>query len=314
MLLAAVAAVLSSSLAGCGRSTVGKVNGRKISRQEYHTRLERMPLGRGDQQVEAGMVVLGELIDEELWLRLAEKEKVAPTDSQVEKRYKEMQKLPWFTARLKAFGITKEQAKDLLRVEQAKFNLQTRGVKVPDKDVTDFYERQKKTQFTIPEHAEVAAIFCEAKETLDRVMSLLEQGVEFGVVARQWSSDTESKKRDGRLARAIYRGDTQVPKEVQDEVLRTKRGQYTTPMRDANGYVIFQVLNHRKQRTQKHAEVKYAIWEGLMGDKGAKKWNMEEEFTKFREKADIKVGIDRYKERLLPEAEEEEKKEEQPKK
>ncbi len=179
------AAMVAIFLTGCGKNTVAKVNGRKISRQEYYNRLERMPMGSQESQVEAGIIVMRDLINEELLLRLAEKEKCPPTDAQVNERYAQMQKQPQFQARIKQAGLTKDQAKDLVRILQAHFNLLTRGINIPEKDVKAYYDQYRDTQFTVPENADVAAIFCEKQADATKAMQLLKQGVDFSTVARQ---------------------------------------------------------------------------------------------------------------------------------
>jgi foldase protein PrsA len=300
LVLILAAAVVSTFLTGCGKSTVAKVNGRKISRQEYYNRLERTPMGNQNQQVEAGMVVLRDLINEELLLRMAEKEKVAPTDQQVNERYAEMQKQPQFAARIKESGLTKDQAKDLIRILQAHFNLQTRGITVPDKDVKAFYEKFKKTQFTVPENADVAAIFCESKADADKAMAMLKKGVEFATVAAQLSSEPNSKERGGRLLRPVYMNDPYLPEAVWKKVLSTKKGEYTEPISDKTGNAIFKVIRHNPAKTQKYDEVRFFIWDGMMREKGQQKWNVDADLNKFRETAEIKIMIDRYAEKLLP--------------
>lgn len=301
IVLILAAAVVAIFLTGCGNSTVAKVDGRKISRQEYYNRLERMPMPtQQNVPVEAGMMVLRDLINEELLLKLAEKEKVAPTDAQVNERYAEMQKQPQFQQKMKESGLTKDQAKDLVRILQAHFNLVTRGITVPDKEVKEFYDKNKKIHFTVPENAEVRAIFCESKADADKAMAMLKKNVEFATVASQLSSDPVSKERGGRLARPVYKNDPQLPEAVWKKVLATEKGKNTGPISDTSGNAIFEVIRHNKEKTQKFEEVKFMIWENLMREKGMRKWDVDTELAKFRETAEIKIMIDRYKEQLLP--------------
>ncbi|MBP6965443.1 MAG: peptidyl-prolyl cis-trans isomerase [Armatimonadetes bacterium] len=300
VLMAMAALVAASFLAGCGKSSVAKVNGRKISRQEYYDRLERMPMGNPPMQVEAGVVVLRDLINEELLIRLAEKEKVPPTNAQVDERYKQMEKQPQFMAKMKESGLTKDQAKDLVRILQAHFNLMTRGIKVTDEEVKKYYEANKDKQFTIPENAEVAAIFCENKATADKAMNLLKQNVDFATVAKQLSSDPNSKDRGGRLGRPVYVNDQGLPEAVWKKVLATKKGAYTEPIADQTGFVIFKVIRQNPKKVQKFEEVKFLLWDGMMREKGGQKWNVDAELNKFRETADVKIMIDRYRDQLLP--------------
>lgn len=299
-MLALAAAMVAIFLTGCGKSTVAKVNGRKISREEYCNRLERMPMGNQNAQVEAGMIVLRDLINEELLLRLAEKEKCAPTDTQVNERYAQMQKQPQFAAKMRESGLSKDQAKDLVRILQAHFNLLTRGIIISEKEVKDYYDQYKNTQFTIPENADVAAIFCEKEADANKAMQLLKEGVEFSTVAKQLSSDPGSKESGGRLGRPVYTKDPVLPEKVWKTVLVTKKGEYTQPIADESGFAIFKVIRHNPQKVQTFEEVKFMLWDGMQRERGAKKWDVDSELNKFRESADIKIMIERYRDQLLP--------------
>lgn len=279
---------------------VAEVNGRKISRDQYYYRVERMPGFPGQAEpAEAGIVVLRDLINETLILQLAEQEKCAPTDAQIKERYAEMKRQPGFEAKLRESGMTEAQSTELIRILQAHFNLVTRRITVSPKEVVDYYNQFQETQFTTPENTEVAAIFCEKKVDADKAMALLKKGVKFADVAKQFSSDPISRDRGGLLGRPIYVDDPVVPPQVWKKVLATKEGEYTEPIYDQTGSVIFQVIRHNLKKVKKLPEVRFAIRDVLMREKGAKKWNIDEELNKFREKADIKIMIDRYRDQVL---------------
>lgn len=312
LLAIVAAAVLTTFVVGCGRGTVAKVNGRKITRQEYYKRLERTPYSNPvapGQTIETGVLVLQQLITEELILRLAEKENVGPTQQQVKQRVAYALKQPAVVNEMKATGTTKDELRERMRVDQAGFNLQTRGVKVTGKEVKDFYEKYKDTQFTSPEQADVAAIFTANKSQMDKAMGLLEKGgVDFGTVARTLSTDPASARRDGRFARAIMRGDQSIPESVQDLVLSTARNKYTKPIPygDSGGYVVFKVLMHRPKKTRKFGEVEYFIRQQLMVNKGLeKKIDLNQELNDYRKTAKIEISIERYEKLLVPEEEKE---------
>lgn len=309
LLAIVAAAVLTTFVVGCGRGTVAKVNGRKITRQEYYKKLERTkyqsPAG-GGQTIEVGVLVLQQLISEELILRLAEKENVGPTQQQVKQRVAYALKQPPIQEEMKVSGMTKDELRERMRVDQAGFNLQTRGVKVTGKEVKDFYEKYKDTQFTSPEQADVAAIFTDNKSQMDKALGLLESGVDFGTVARTFSTHPASAQQDGRLARAIMRGDQNIPESVQDLVLSTARNKYTKPILygESGGFVIFKVLMHRPKKTQKFGEVEYFIRQRLMVEKGLeKKIDLNQELNDYRKTAKIEISIERYKKLLVPEEE-----------
>lgn len=292
--------VLAVFIAGCGRGVVAKVNNRKITEDEYYSRLEHLPVpGPNGQKMEAGVAVLQRLIDEELVVRLAESKGVAATDQQVEERYAQMKKSPNFKNQLKESGITTDQVKQMLKVEQAAFNLQTRGVKVSDSDVNDYYNTHLQTQFTQPEHAYVAIIVSKNRAEADKAYEMLAK-VPFDTVARSVSIDA-TKSNGGKFPTAIVRGDKNVSKGVQDAIFNTPVNKYTKPLPFPKGqYVIFQVIQHNQKETKKlDSDLKYTIRQTLMIQKGmVRKNNLQQDLADFRKSAQIQVFINRYKEQL----------------
>ena len=235
LLVVCGAFVLSTLVVGCGRGTVAKINGRKITRQEYYDRLERMQSAdpATGQPVEAGALVLQRLVNEELIVRLAEKESVPPTEGQIQERIAQAMKQPGFATSMKQNGMTKDQLRELMRVEQAAFNLQTKGVKVTPAEVKQFYDKNKATVFTTPERVHLQGIFTDSKADMDKVVSMLKSGVEFGVVARTMSKH-DSAKVDGRLA-PLDRGARGIPESVQKIIFGTPRDKATPPVSTGSG-------------------------------------------------------------------------------
>ena len=295
------ASLIATFMVGCGRGVVAKVNGRKITRQEYYNKLERLPYA--DQQagqLEAGQLVLQRLITEELILRLADKERCAATDQQVNVRIALAMKQSGFAANLKNTGISREQFREMMRVEQSAFNLQTRGVKVTPNEVKQFYEQNRATAFTTKEQVYLAGIFLNNKSEADSATALLKSGVEFGTVARTMSKH-DSAKFDGKLA-AISRGQSGIPPAVQDIVFATPKDKWTKPIASGNGtYAIFQVLNHVPKKEQRLADVQNVIRDRMMLQKGVQKnGKLDDGLTKFRDSSKIDVMIERYRSYLLP--------------
>jgi len=273
--------------------TIATVNGRKISRQEYFNRLERATAGNLG---EPGLTVLRALINEELILLLAEKKKCPATEAQVKERYASIQRQPGLLSWMTYNGFTEEQVRRIVRVEQARFNLSTRGVSVPEKELKAYYEKNKKKKlFDIREYADVALIFCDSKADADKAMALLKKGTDFGKVAEQISSEKGTRDRDGRIDRPIYADDEAIPANIVKAVMATKVGKYTQPLSVGSFRIILKVITHHPRKTQTYEEARYVIWNDKMLEKAKKKWDVDAELKRFHETASIKVMIDRYK-------------------
>lgn len=311
--LAVVAgAVLAAFVVGCGRSAIATVNGRKITRQEYYNRLERLPYSDpiSGRQMEAGAFILDQLIGEELVLRYADEKKVAPSEKDVNARMAFGQKQPGFAGFLRKSGITRDQFRERMRVEQAVFNLQTRGVKVTDKEIEDYYNKNKATQFTEPEQAIVSAILAKNSADSAKVQQLLDKGVDFATVARTLSADARLADPNTRLV--IAKGDRNASPAVQNLVLGTPVNKCTKPIPYGNGaFLFFKVLKHIPEKTTKLRDAEFQIHQQLMVEKGVakKKINLQAELLKYRDTARIGVNVDRYRELLVPAKPKEESKE-----
>lgn len=307
LLTVAAATVLATFITGCGNNSVATVDGVKISKQEYYDRLEQQPTQDPEtgKRIEAGAAVLQQMVQEKLILRLAEKEKVSPTEQQIQERFDQIKKAtPNFSAKLKESGLTEDQLKRELRIERAAINLQTKGVTVSDDKVKENYDQNKNTLYTELESANVAAIFTKDKADADKAIALLNQGVTFERVAKQYSQDPQSAAQGGIMSKPIVR-DPSRPQPFQDTIMQTKVGGITKaiplPGGTSKGFVIFKVLDHKPSRVKPFSEVQSQIKEQMLTELGqAKNPPIREQLDKFREKATIVVSIDKYKEILKP--------------
>jgi len=305
ILAIAVIFVLSTLLFGCGKGTVAKVNGQRITREEYYSRLERLPYTdpATGRRKEAGQYVLESMINEALVLGLAEKEGVSPTEEQVKERMAEANKDPEFARSIRAMGMTTDQLKQIMEVQQALFNLQTKGVKVSDKEVKDYYEKNK-NMFTIDESIDSSVIMVKDKADADKAMKMLKKDqISFGTVARELSLDETSKQRGGEVYPPITKHDRRLPPEVLNKLFAASDGGIVGPIQQASltpggppSYLIFQVRKHHKARTRTLPEVKYSIKQQLMIMKSGedRSRQLDKAMEQFRKKADIKIEVERY--------------------
>jgi foldase protein PrsA len=293
---------LSAVVVGCGNSSVAKVNGQNISRADYYQRLEKLqvPSPRGGQ-TEAGAVVIQRLIDESLILELAKKQKVYPTSQQIKDREAQTKSQPEVMKGLREAGVTKDQLTRMLTVEQAAFNLQTRGVTVTDKEVKSYYDKNKAAIFTQPEQASISIIVLKNKADADKANGLLSKGVDFATVARSMSMERSTAQQGGRLPRPIAKGDQSIPSSLQKAIFSTKAGSITKPLQLGASLVIIKVDSIKPANTTPFEKVKFDIHQQLMIQKGAQKQiDVNSELYKFRGEAKVQVNINRYKSMFAP--------------
>ena len=297
LLLVGLSAMLIG-ISGCGQETVAVVNGQKIMKQDYINRLERMPPPVQGAKMDAGGYVLQQLINEELLIRLADKEKVTPTEAQVEERYKQMANAPNFKENMQRAGWSKDQMLKMLKVSEAEFNLRTKDVKITDEEVKKYYDDNKDTIFTTPEYVMISVIVLNKKSIADSAINMLKKGVEFGTVAKKYSIDKTSAANGGQVPSPIYNMEQGgVPETLRKLLFSTKLGEYTEPIPDGKGnYQIFKVTKHTKKAVRKYEDESPRIRRSLMLKKGEKNVEpLKGKLAEFRDESNVKINIERYK-------------------
>lgn len=308
------AAILLAT-SGCGRKTVGEVNDSAISQAEYYKTLERMavPLTQGENPVrdpatgrilreQAGYLALRMLVDRRIILQMAEKEKVMPTEEEIQKELERQKKLPGFNERLKALGYTQDDLKEDIKVELAAFKLLTKGITVSDDEVKKAYQ-QNIQLFTIPAQVQVALILVDNRKTLDEVQAMLKRGTDFHVVAVQKSMKLPNMPQGGVWLRETDDTFKQSP-QLWQTLQKTPVGSVTPPQplklpgaqgKLVNGWVIFKVLDKKDRQVRPLDEVKEDLRRTLMQAKS--KRNLGRELMQMRAQAKVSFEIPRYNRR-----------------
>lgn len=316
-LLIATSVAMLLVTAGCGRKTVGKVNDKPISQAEYYKLLERMavPLTQGENPIrdpatgrlireQAGYLALRMLVDRQIILEMAEKEKVMPTEEEIKKELERQKKLPDFNERLKTLGYTQDDLKEDIKVELAAFKLLTKGITVSDDEVKKAYQ-QNIQQFTIPAQVQVALILVNNRKTLNEVQDMLKKGNDFHVVAMQKSLKLPNMPQG--LGGVWLRENDQTFKQFPQwwQLLqKTPVGGVTQPVvaklptpqgGEENGWIIFKVLDKKPRQVRPLDEVKEDLRRLLMQAKS--KRNLGRELMQMRAQAKVSFEIPRFNRR-----------------
>lgn len=315
-LLIAVPVVMALVTIGCGRKTVAEVNGKKISQENYYKVLERMavPLTQGENPVrdptgrlvreQAGYLALRMLVDRQIILEMAEKEKVMPTEEEINKELERQKKLPDFNERLKTLGYTQDDLKEDIKVELAAFKLLTKGITVSDDEVKKAYQ-QNIQQFTIPAQVQVGLILIDNRKTLDEVQEMLKKGQNFQVVALQKSLKLPNMPQGvgGVWLRETDDTFKQFP-QLWQVLQKTPVGSVTPAQRIkvpsaqgkvVDGWVIFKVLDKKPRQVRPLDEVKEDLRRLLMQAKS--KRQLGRELMQMRGQAKVSFEIPRYNRR-----------------
>lgn len=293
-------AVVTTTLTGCGRRGVVKVNGDKVSKDEFYERLQQVPVQTAQGTETAGQYVIQQLINEKLVQQLAKKEGVSPTEDQVNKKLETLKKQngTGFANALAARGMTIDQFKKQLTTEQCLINIVTKGVTVPDDQVKKAYDQAlaaKNSPFKRPEQTMISMILTKDKAGIDKAYSLLNGGGVFEEVVKTQSQDSVTKPNNGQVPLPITKDDSRVPPELRQMSFATPVGKFSKPFNVKGSWVIIKVNQRRPSRTQGYDDVKDFIKEQLAMRDGARKNNFNKELADYAKTSSISVNIQKYK-------------------
>jgi len=216
------------------------------------------------------------------------------SDDAVDKRIEEYKKERHkgsekkFQEELKQQGLTEDQARDIIRanlIQEAIYNKVTADVKVADKDIRSYYDKNK-SQYGTPETRLVRHVLVKDKAQADRLYGQLkESGADWAGIAKRYSQDPGSKDKGGRYT--ATKG--QLVPEFEKAVWAMDTNEVTKPVKTQYGYHIIQALAPIKKGTATpFPQVKEAIRQQLIQDKKNKE--MESWVEDMRKDLDDKTA------------------------
>jgi len=198
-----------------------------------------------------------------------------------------------FQAELKKQGLSMDQVRADVRasvVQNKIYEKVTAGVTVSDKDIADYYKKNK-AQYVQPESRDVRHILVKKKALADQIYQQVTHGANFAALAKKYSTDPSSKDNGGKMT--ISKG-RQVP-EFDKVAFALKTGQISKPVKTTYGWHVITALTPIKpQTTTKLSEVKTAIRQQLLQQNKQdemRKW-VDETSKSFVKKTTYQVGYE----------------------
>jgi len=220
------------------------------------------------------------------------------TEKQVDARLEQIQKQYFggdkkkFEKQLKDQGLTEAQVRRDIRsqiVSEKIFEEVTRKVKVTDKQVADYYAKNK-AQYSQPQSREVRHILVKTKAQADDLYDQLKAGANFAELAKKFSEDTGSKANGGKLT--ISKGQTVAP--FDQTAFLLKKNDISRPVKTEFGYHIIQPIGDVKEaKVTPLKEVEDSIRQQLVQTKkneAMTKW-VEELKKDYEDKVNYAVGF-----------------------
>jgi peptidyl-prolyl cis-trans isomerase C len=176
---------------------------------------------------------------------------------------------------LKQNNITEDQLREDIRENLPVQKVQERvtGDAAPsDKEIQNYYEKNKEAQFTTPEQRCVRHILFnkDQKEKAEDVKQKLENGGDFAKLAKEYSQDPGSAEKGGDLG-CLGKGET-VP-EFEQAAFGAKQGEIVGPVKTEFGYHILKVTDVKPEQARSLQEVESQIRSQLATQKQSEAFN-----------------------------------------
>ena len=176
---------------------------------------------------------------------------------------------------LKQNNITEDQLREDIRENLPVQKVQERvtGDAAPsDKEIQNYYEKNKEAQFTTPEQRCVRHILFnkDQKEKAEDVKQKLENGGDFAKLAKEYSQDPGSAEKGGDLG-CLGKGET-VP-EFEQAAFGAKQGEIVGPVKTEFGYHILKVTDVKSEQARSLQEVESQIRSQLGTEKQSEAFN-----------------------------------------
>ncbi len=238
------------------------------------------------------------LVQREQFEIKADELEVEVTDKQVDDRLAQIKKQYFqgsdkkYQEQLKQQGLTEESVKRDIRaqlVQEGIFKKVTEDIKVTDKEIQDYYTKNK-AQYGTPEQREVRHILVPTKKQADSIYQQLQDGGNFAALAKKFSKDPASASQGGKLT--IARGQTVAP--FDHTAFLLKEGQVSRPVKTQYGFHIIEPIGEIKAaETTELSKVKQSIRQQLLQTKRNEAMTTWVEDTKkdFDEDTTYQVGF-----------------------
>jgi parvulin-like peptidyl-prolyl isomerase len=194
---------------------------------------------------------------------------VEVTEAEVSKRLGEIKKQYFggndkrYKQQLKEQGLTEDQVQKDIRaqlIQEELFEKVTSDVKVSDKQISDYYSKNK-AQYGEPESRDVRHILVKTKKQADQLYTQLKNGANFAALAKKHSDDPGSKDQGGKLT--IARGQTVAP--FDQTAFLLPKGSLSRPVKTQYGFHLIEPLSDVKPaKTTALPKVKAQIKQQLL--------------------------------------------------
>ncbi|BCB01944.1 peptidyl-prolyl cis-trans isomerase [Bacillus sp. KH172YL63] len=224
---------------------VAVVGGEDVTREDWLYSLEQ----------KHGKEELKELINQKVIDHLAKKYDISVSDQEVDQEYYLIQSVynAYDEENLEDEETLKAQIKSELLLEE----LITKDVQIPEKELKNFYE-QNEDQYSIPKMYKLKMLKTSDLAEAEQALKELKDGSNFEALAMERSTDEQSAHLGGDIGYVPLDGDL-LTEETKAGVEPLSNGEWTKPIRQDSGYVIYYVDGILKEKHFSFKDVKSQI-------------------------------------------------------
>ena len=186
----------------------------------------------------------------------AERQNVSVSDKEVDEAFAKARKQAFggnkaFAAFLKQTGQTPADLLFRQRTQLLEQKITEKIMKgtadVSQEEVKEYYEENKKKQFTQPATRDVDVILTKTEDQAKAAKAAIEGGMGFEDAVAKYSTDATTKEKGGELLN-VTQG--QGEKAFDQAVFSADKGKVTGPVKTAEGWYVFNVIRATEAKTQ----------------------------------------------------------------
>jgi parvulin-like peptidyl-prolyl isomerase len=227
-----------------------------------------VPKPGSEKYEELQETALGEMLDT-IWIQgQAEEMGLAVTPTEVEQELNKLKKQAFKTEKqfeefLEESHYTDEDVDQRVKVQilstKIQEQLKKESLLPSSREIEEFYDVAKSTQFTTPESRDIRIVINKDKSKVEEAKAALEKDDStnnWGKVAKQYSTDPSTKGKGG-LQSGVAEG--QLAEPLGKAVFEADSGELEGPLKESRGWVVFEVMTINREKVSELDEVKSQI-------------------------------------------------------
>ena len=230
--------------------------------------IKPVPKPGSEKYEELQEAALGEIFDT-IWIQgLGEEMGISVPPKEIEEELQKLKKRAFKTEKqyeefLDESHYTSEDVNERVKIQIFNTKIQEQlkeEVSAPSsREIEEFYEAAKSSQFTTPESRDIRIVVNKDKAKAEEAKAALEKDSSvksWEEVAKKYSTDPATKGKGG-LQSGVSEGQLSEP--LNKEVFEAGPGDVGGPVKEARGYVVFEVATIKPEKTSSLEEVKSQI-------------------------------------------------------